>query len=212
MAQSNKISSKTSTVRWLHKRRVFKALPGKYICVSLLNRASLEVPPLKTNLPTRFSKLSTDEDFVIMSYRANFVMITLIGISDLNILYRNLTSPIAYPSEESISTLKLVFHIFRNFRALRNAFLPLIIRKSRGEYLTKTSLKEIVPQTFGKIYYSLTVISITPFLVGGKDHSLIGLLTDVVLSMLEESWEFLRIRCNSLPRLQRLSNIAKYLS
>ncbi|RKF76122.1 hypothetical protein GcM3_081028 [Golovinomyces cichoracearum] len=196
MAQSNAISSKTSTVRLLHKRRAFKALPGKYNCVSLLNRASLEVPPLKTNLPTLFSTLSSEEDFVIMSYRADFVMITLIGISDMNILYRNLKSPNAYPSKESISSSKLVFYIFRNYKTLRKTLLLLNVSKSRGEYSTITSLQGIVPQTFGKIYYSLTVISKTPFWVGGEDHSLIGLLTDIVLSMLEESWEFLRIRCN----------------
>ncbi|RKF54891.1 hypothetical protein GcC1_208038 [Golovinomyces cichoracearum] len=204
MTQSIAKSSKTSIVRLLHKRRAFKALPGKYNCVSLLNRASLEVPPLKTNLPTRFTKLSSEQDFVIMSYRANFVMITLIGISDLKILHRNLISPNAYPSKESITPLKLVFHILRNYKTLQKAFVILKVRKNRGEYLTGTSLKDIVPQTFGKIYYPLTVISKTPFLVGGEDHSLIGLLTDVVLSMLEESWEFLRIRCNYLPRLQRL--------
>ncbi|TQS32957.1 hypothetical protein Golomagni_06715 [Golovinomyces magnicellulatus] len=95
--KSYKIKPNDSSKKWLLQRRVFKALPGSYNCVSWLNRASTKEPQLKTNFPTGFSTISSEEDFVIKSYRADLTMITLIGISDINILHKKVYSAIAYP-------------------------------------------------------------------------------------------------------------------
>ncbi|TQS31978.1 hypothetical protein Golomagni_07728 [Golovinomyces magnicellulatus] len=171
MLESYKIKPNNSSKKWLLQRRAFKALRGKYDCVSLLNRASTEVPLLKTDSPTGFSTISSEEDFVIKSYSADFAMITLIGISDLKILNKKVYSTIAYPPETSISTLKLVTSIF-------------------SDYQTDMMLANIKPKAPRKIYFILEFLSKLPFTVGGEDHRLIGLLTDVVLSWLKDLWEF----------------------
>ncbi|TQS33342.1 hypothetical protein Golomagni_06318 [Golovinomyces magnicellulatus] len=171
MLESYKVKPNNSSKKWLLQRRAFKALRGKYDCVSLLSRASTEGPLFKTNFPTGFSTISSEEDFVIKSYSANFAMITLIGISDLKILNKKVYSAIAYPPETSISTLKLVTSIF-------------------SDYQTDLMLANITPKAHSKLNFLFKFLSRLPFTVGGEDHRLIGLLTDVVLSWLKDLWEF----------------------
>ncbi|TQS36448.1 hypothetical protein Golomagni_03103 [Golovinomyces magnicellulatus] len=109
MLKAYRINPSNSTKKWLLQRRAFKTLRGKYDCVRSLNGTETEVPLLKTNFPTGFSTISSEEDFVIKSYRADFAMITLIGISDLKILDKKMHSTIAYPTKDSIDSLQLGF-------------------------------------------------------------------------------------------------------
>ncbi|TQS33452.1 hypothetical protein Golomagni_06203 [Golovinomyces magnicellulatus] len=140
---SYQLKPSPSSLRWLHSRRAFKTLPGKYDCVLIVSIEQNKVPPLKTRLPTNLRKITSEADFIVKTYRGNTVLVITIGMYKINILEKKALGIISYPHKKEIDTKILVVYMMGNFKVLQLAFILLRTHPNRGDYLTIQGLTKL---------------------------------------------------------------------